>query len=115
VLLQAGGPEPLTAYAEAMIDIARQDWCLGCTYQASASEFGDIAHPAHQAALGVKRRVLAELEARAVRQGLADPAGMAANVFLLLEGVWAARRMFGAEAPLAGAKAAVRRLIDPKG
>ena len=33
------------------------------------------------------------------------------SAFLLIEGVWAARRMFGADAPLAGAKAAVRRLI----
>lgn len=113
VFAGAGGAEPLTAYAEAMIDIAHQPWCLGCTYQASAAEFGDIGHPAHQAALGVKRRVIAELESRAVAQGLADPPGMAANVFLLLEGVWAARRMFGAEVPLAGAKVAVRRLIAP--
>ena len=110
-LMAVEGPQPLTAYADAMIDVAGQDFCLGCTYQSSASEFGEIGHPAHQAALGVKRRVLAEMERRAQAQGLQDPAGVAASVFLLIEGVWAARRMFGADAPLAGAKAAVRRLI----
>lgn len=105
------GREPLTEYADAMIGIAGQDWCLGCTYQGSAAEFGDAAHPAHRAALGVKTRVLADLKARAAAQGL--PEAVAADVFLFLEGVWASARMFGAAAPLAGARAAVRRLIAP--
>jgi AcrR family transcriptional regulator len=104
-------PEPLSAYAEAMIDVAGQDRCLGCTYQSSAAEFGDPAHPAHAAALAVKMRVLEALEIRAAAQGLAEPRAVAERVFLLLEGVWAATRMFGPAAPLGQAKAALQRLI----
>jgi AcrR family transcriptional regulator len=107
------GPEPLTAYTDAMITIAHQKFCMGCTYQGTAAEFGDPAHPAHKAAMGVKRRVLETLEARAARQGLSAPRAVAEQVFLLLEGVWATARMFGAEAPLGHAREAIRRLVAP--
>jgi AcrR family transcriptional regulator len=105
------GPEPMTAYAEVMIATAEQDRCLGCTFQGTAAEFSDPGHPAHAAALKVKRRVLAELERRAGLQGLAEPRAAAERVFLLLEGVWASVRMFGREAPLGEAREAVRRLV----
>jgi AcrR family transcriptional regulator len=104
---------PLSDFAGMLIDVAERPATLGCFYQASAAEYGDMAHPVHQAALGVKQRLIADLTARAARQGLADPQGTAEMVFLLLEGVFAAKRMFGGEAPLAGAKEAVRRLIAP--
>jgi AcrR family transcriptional regulator len=104
-------PQPLTAFAEAMIDIATNHWCLGCTYQGSAAEFGDPAHPAHVAARGVKLRVIESLQRRAGTQGLPDPQAAAERVFLLLEGVWAAVRMFGPQAPLGQAKSALRLLI----
>ncbi len=105
------GLEPLTAYVDAMLAIARQGQCMGCTYQGSAAEFHDPAHPAHAAAIGVKTRVLATLETRARNQGLSQPRQTAEAVFLFLEGVWASVRMFGDEAPLAGAETAVRRLF----
>jgi AcrR family transcriptional regulator len=104
-------PEPLSAYVDAMLAIARQGQCMGCTYQGTAAEFHDPAHPAHAAAIGVKARVLATLETRARHQGLSQPRQTAEAVFLFLEGVWASVRMFGAEAPLAGAETAVRRLF----
>jgi AcrR family transcriptional regulator len=105
------GPLPLIAYADHMIDIAGKVWCLGCTYQGTAAEFSDPAHPAHAASMGVKRRVIENLQQRARNQGLRDPQAAAERVFLLLEGVWAATRMFGATAPLSHAKDAIRRLI----
>jgi AcrR family transcriptional regulator len=105
------GSAPLTAYAEMMIAIAGGPQCLGCTYQGTAAEFADPEHPAHKASLGVKRRVLETLARRAAAQGLPDPEAAAERVFLLLEGLWAARRMFGPEAPLGQAREALRRLI----
>ncbi len=106
----ADGPAPLFDYADRMIDIATRVWCLGCTYQGSAAEFYDTNHPAHRAAIGVKRRVMQELESRAEAQGLPDAKGAAERVFVYLEGVWASVRMFGADAPLSGAINAIRRL-----
>ena len=105
------GPTALTDYAQRMIDIARQDYCMGCTCQGTAAEFSDPAHPAHAAALAVKLRVIGSLQRRARAQGVTDPDRVAEQVFLLLEGVWASVRMFGRDAPLAHAKDAVARLI----
>jgi hypothetical protein len=105
------GPVPLVAYADHMVDIAGKTWCMGCTYQGTAAEFSDPAHPAHAAALGVKQRVIENLHLRATNQGLPDPQACAERVFLFLEGVWAATRMFGATAPLTHAKDAIRKLI----
>jgi AcrR family transcriptional regulator len=105
------GPDPLTAYARAMLAIARTGGCMGCTYQGTAAEFHNPEHPAHAAGLGVKLRVLAALERRARNQGLADPRVTAEAVFLLLEGVWASVRMFGRDAPLGHAEAALEKLI----
>jgi hypothetical protein len=94
-----------------MIAIARRSHCLGCAYQGTAAEFADLAHPAHSAAIGVKKRVLETLRDRAEAEGLADPRVVAEQVFLLLEGVWASVRMFGANAPLAHAEAAFAKLL----
>lgn len=108
----ASGSQPVTDYALAMIAIAELPSCLGCTYQVSAAEFSAPDHPAHLAALGVKRRVLDALETRALAQGLTPPRQVAEAVFLFLEGIWAARRMFGREAPLDNAPRAVQALIN---
>jgi AcrR family transcriptional regulator len=108
----ADGPHPLIAYADAMVDIALQPYCMGCTYQGTAAEFVDPAHPAHAASLGVKKRVLALLSDRALTEGHADPEAVAEGIYLLLEGVWASSRMFGANAPLSHAKAAIRKLAS---
>lgn len=105
------GPAPLTAYVQHMLAIALRPHCLGCTYQGTASEFADPAHPAHAAAREVKLRVLETLATRARHQGTADPQALAEQVFLLLEGVWASVRMFGAGAPLTHAEAAFRKLL----
>ncbi len=106
------GPQPLTDYALNMIAIASRPSCLGCTYQVSAAEFSAPDHPAHRAALAVKRRVLEALSLRALAQRLSHPQQAAEAVFLFLEGIWAARRMFGADAPLDNAGLAVQALID---
>jgi AcrR family transcriptional regulator len=106
----AEGTTPLFDYMDKMIGIAQQTWCMGCTFQAAASEFGDTVHPAHAAALQVKQNVIAELETRATQQKLTDPKKIAQLMFLLLEGVWASVRMFKANAPIQHAKAAVRAL-----
>jgi AcrR family transcriptional regulator len=111
-LPSADGPHPLIAYADAMVDIALQPYCLGCTYQGTAAEFVDPAHPAHAASLGVKERVLAMLAERATKEGHADAKSVAEGIYLLLEGVWATSRMFGAKAPLSHAKAAIRKLAS---
>jgi AcrR family transcriptional regulator len=107
----SAGPSPLTDYLHHMLAIARRSHCLGCAYQGSAAEFADPAHPAHAAAIGVKRRVLETLENRAKAESADQPRAVAEQAFLLLEGIWASVRMFGPEAPLGHAEAAFARLM----
>jgi AcrR family transcriptional regulator len=105
-------PTPLFDYMDMMIGIADQTWCMGCTFQGAASEFGEVTHPAHAAALQVKENTIAELKKRARAQGLSDPDKIAGMMFLLLEGIWASVRMFKSDAPIENAKTAVRLLAD---
>jgi AcrR family transcriptional regulator len=106
------GATPLFDYMDKMIGVAQNTWCAGCTFQGAASEFGELVHPVHAAALEVKQNVITELETRAAKQNLPDPKKTAQMMFLLLEGVWASARMFKAEAPIQHAKAAVRLLVE---
>jgi AcrR family transcriptional regulator len=110
ILPSAESETPLFDYMDAMIGIARKSGCMGCTYQGTAAEFADPAHPAHAASLEVKQRVLKDLEVRAKKQGLKKPKQVAEFMFLFLEGVWASVRMFRQDAPLGHCKDAVRAL-----
>jgi hypothetical protein len=65
----------------------------------------------HRAARGVKDRVLTDLAVRARAQGLREPEAVAEEMFLLTEGLWAAKRMYGAAAPLEAYARAAERII----
>ncbi len=107
----ADGPTALSDYVQATLALARRPACVGCTYQGAAGEFAAQDHPAHRAACGVKARVIADLAARARAQGLRNPDEVAEEVFLVIEGLWAACRMFGPDAPFAAAERALSRII----
>ena len=88
-------------YVDKVLDIANSANCLGCPFQGTAAEFADASHPAHAAAIKVKRDVIATLIELSERQGIADPKRTAEVIYLLLEGIWASVSMFGENAPLA--------------
>jgi len=92
---------PVEALFKATEALAKEPGCLGCTFQGASSEFADASHPGRNFAIAHKRRVLDKLEAIAARERVARPRVLAEQLFLLLEGAWAAVRMFGAKAPLA--------------
>jgi hypothetical protein len=50
-----GKQNVLFEYTDAMIKIAGQSWCMGCTYQVSAAEFSEPSHVIHSAATEVKK------------------------------------------------------------
>jgi AcrR family transcriptional regulator len=111
VLPPVDGPRALSDYVTAVVQIAGRDGCAGCTYQGAAGEYGPLDHAVHKAARGVKDRVLADLAARARAQGLREPEAVAEEMFLLTEGLWAAKRMSGAAAPLQAYVRAAERII----
>jgi AcrR family transcriptional regulator len=108
----ADSPTALTDYVQAMLAIARRPGCSGCTYQGAAGEFVAQDHPAHSAARAVKERVIADLAVRARAQGLRAPDEVSEEIFLLIEGLWAASRMFGPDAPFAAVDRAARRIVE---
>jgi len=105
----------LVAAFDAVAWLATSPRCLGCTFQAAASEFPELEHPGHQVALDHKMRVLERLAGLAHEAKLRDPAGLAEQLLLLMDGAWAAARMFGPVNHAASIGEAARVLIDAQG
>lgn len=102
----------LTAAFEATARLATSPQCLGCTFQAAASEFPELEHPGHEVASAHKRRVLDRLAELARDASLADPDGLAAQLLLLMDGAWVAARMFGPDNYATAVTDAARALIE---
>jgi AcrR family transcriptional regulator len=102
----------LVAAFEATAELATSPHCLGCTFQAAASEFPELEHKGHQAALDHKRRVLERLGSLARDAGLRHPDDLAGQLLMLMDGAWVAARMFGPRNHAATVAEAARALID---
>ncbi|MGL4238818.1 TetR/AcrR family transcriptional regulator, partial [Tabrizicola sp.] len=96
----SGRPDPLVAIVEAAIRRASEDSCFGCTFQVGASEFPDPSDVVHQAARRAKDATLDRYKAYALQEKLADADRAARDIFLLMEGIWIAVRLFGRDAPV---------------
>jgi AcrR family transcriptional regulator len=86
--------------------------CLGCTFQVTAAEFPDADHPGHAAALVHKQAVRHRLRDLAVDAGVADPSTLADGLLLLMDGAFAAARMYHRSSPATHVADAARALID---
>ena len=102
----------LLATFDATATLATSPQCLGCTFQATASEFPDQAHPGHRVALAHKRRVLERLASLARDARLGDPDELAAELMLLMDGAWVAARMFGPQNHASSVAGAARTLVE---
>jgi AcrR family transcriptional regulator len=111
----AAVPDPkakLRAAFEATAKLATSTRCLGCTFQAAASEFPEPEHKGHKVALEHKRRVLDRLAGLARDAGLREPDDLAAQLLLVMDGAWVAARMFGPANHAATVAEAARALIE---
>ena len=100
---------------EATAKLTASPKCLGCTFQAAASEFPELDHPGHRVAMAHKRHALARLAELARLAGLRDPNGLASQLLLLMDGAWVAARMFGPDNHARSVAAAARALIEAHG
>jgi AcrR family transcriptional regulator len=66
--------------------------CRGCPFQIALSEIPDPAHPAHTAAVSLKRHVRDTLRDLAARAAAPDPEATGDQLMLLAEGSYAAAR-----------------------
>lgn len=101
----------ITAF-EATAQLATSPRCLGCTFQAAASEFPKLEHKGHRVALDHKRRVLERLAGLAREAGLREADGLAAQLLLLMDGAWVAARMFGPDNHATAVADAARALVE---
>ncbi len=104
--------EQLIAIFQAVAKQAISPACLGCAFLHAAAEFPEVNHPAHQTALEYKRGVLAKLEALSQEAGAANPKALSEDLMLLMDGAWAAARMFGAGNHAARVAQTAEILID---
>jgi AcrR family transcriptional regulator len=104
-------PDALIALVEAVVRRAAEPSCFGCTFQVGASEFPDHDHLVNRAARRAKDATLHRYRAYAARQGLPDADQSAVDIFLLVEGIWTAVRLYGRDAPVEQAAETARRLL----
>ena len=102
----------LTALFDAVAKLAASPACLGCTFQGAASEFPSQDHPGHRTALEHKQAVLKRLRDLARDAGATEPQRLARELLLVMDGAWAAARMFGRRSPATAAPAAATALLD---
>ena len=120
-----GAHNPTCSPREQIIDLfdelaklATSKQCLGCTFQVTAAEFPDPAHPGHATALAHKEAVRARLRHLAADAGAPAPDELGDSLLLLMDGTFAATRMYGKASPashVAGAARAVLKAHLPAG
>jgi AcrR family transcriptional regulator len=112
----ADGPAPpadrLVGLFEAVGSLATGRACLGCAFQVTAAEFPEPDHPGHTTALGHKQAVRRRLRDLATAAGAADPAALADGLLLLMDGAFAAARMYPRSSPAMHVADAARTLIE---
>jgi AcrR family transcriptional regulator len=86
----------LEAMFESIAKVASSPQCMGCAFTHAAAEFPDANHLGHIAALEYKNGVLAKLEELARAARAKNPQGLARDLMMVMDGAWAAARMYGA-------------------
>jgi AcrR family transcriptional regulator len=108
----APGRDQLVAVFDAVETLGTSPACLGCAFQVTAAEFPDRAHPGHATALAHKEAVRTRLRELAAAAGAAHPDALGDALLLVMDGAFAAARMYGPTSPAAQAAGAARTLID---
>ena len=82
----------LRAFMRGVADQIEGSHCRGCPFQIALSEIPDPAHPAHRAAVALKRHVRDTLRGLAARADAPEPDAIGDQLMLLAEGSYAAAR-----------------------
>lgn len=102
----------LSALFAALQALVTTPTCLGCPFLNAAVDFPEAGHPGHQVALAHKQAVRARLQNMAQDAGASDPAGLAGQLLLLMDGAFMAVRLFGPDNPATRVADAAGALID---
>jgi len=111
-MVQGKPREQLTGVFEALQKLVESPQCYGCVFQITSAEFPDLDSPGHKVALEHKRSVRRRFEKLAEQAGARQPDQLANQLLLLMDGAFAAVRMFGVENPGRNVAEAANVLID---
>ena len=110
--LAASPVDQLIGLFEAVGALATGRTCLGCAFQVTAAEFPEADHVGHGTALAHKQAVRRRLRDLAGAADAADPSTLADGLLLLMDGAFAAARMYQRSSPAVHVADAARVLID---
>ncbi|HJW82721.1 MAG TPA: TetR/AcrR family transcriptional regulator [Anaerolineae bacterium] len=104
--------DQLVAVFAALEKLVKSPKCFGCAFLVAASEFPELDSPGHRVALAHKRAVRDRLRDLAGQAGARQPDELADQLLLLMDGAFAAVRMFGPTNPGMHVVEAATVLID---
>ena len=103
--------ERLAGLFDGLARLVTSRTCLGCAFQAAASEFPDLTSAGHATALAHKQAVRVRLRELAAEAGAADANALGDALLLLMDGAFCAARMYGPRNHGAGVDVVARSLI----
>lgn len=104
--------ETLARVFDAVATLATSPICLGCSFQKAAAEFPERTHPGHHVAVAHKDAVRERLRQLARSAGASRPGELADALLLVMDGAFAAARVYGPDNPGRQAGTAARALIN---
>ncbi len=107
--------DQLIGLFDAVQRLATAPECRGCTFQIAAGEFPELGHPGHEVALAHKRAVRARLVELASAVPVEHPTVLADGLMMLMDGAFAATRMYGRRSPARRVGTVARTLIEAAG
>jgi AcrR family transcriptional regulator len=113
VIADTAPRDGLRAFMRGIADQIEGSHCRGCPFQIALSELPDPAHPAHRAAVALKREVRDTLRDLAARAHAPDPEATGDQLMLLAEGSYAAARSLDSAAISASAVEAALACLPP--
>lgn len=106
----ASGAGALAAIFDALDAWIREPGFRGSFFDKAAAEYGEKDHPVKRAVIAHKIWLLGEVRKAAAATGAADPAKLAAEIFLLIEGAVGAAAVTGDRSAVRRAKSAADTL-----
>ena len=110
-----GPRERILALFDALTEQVRPGQCRGCPFLMALAEIPDRDHPAHRHAVDAKTWVRARLGDLSEATGAADPAQLADQLTLAMEGVYASVQALGDKGPARRARTLAQLLLDMSG
>jgi AcrR family transcriptional regulator len=113
--VDAAGADPrarILALFDALAEQVQPHQCRGCPFLMALAEIPDRGLPAHRHAVATKAWVRARIGELTAAMQVDDPASLADDLTLVMEGVYASVQALGANGPARRARALVEAMLD---